>query len=66
MCASASSTSGKVRGISVGSRESFEAMNRAIEANGLKPVVDRAFAWTDAAQAIRYLKSFGKVVLEHG
>jgi NADPH:quinone reductase-like Zn-dependent oxidoreductase len=59
----------QVRGIPVGSRESFEAMNRAIEVNDLKPVVDRAFSWTDAAQAIRYLKGgshFGKVVLEHG
>jgi NADPH:quinone reductase-like Zn-dependent oxidoreductase len=59
----------QVRGIPVGSRESFEAMIRAIEANDLRPVVDRAFAWTDAAQAIRYLKGgshFGKVVLEHG
>ena len=30
----------RVRGISVGSRQSFEAMNRAIAANRLRPVVD--------------------------
>ena len=59
----------RVRGIPVGSRASFEAMVRAIEANNLKPVVDRAFPWTDVAEAMRYLESgahFGKVVLEHG
>jgi NADPH:quinone reductase-like Zn-dependent oxidoreductase len=59
----------QVRGIPVGSRESFEAMNRAIEATDLKPVIDRTFAWTDAAEAIQYLESgshFGKVGLIHG
>ena len=29
--------------IRVGSRKSFEAMNRAILANGIHPVVDRVF-----------------------
>jgi NADPH:quinone reductase-like Zn-dependent oxidoreductase len=57
----------RVRGIPVGSRESFEAMNRAIEALDLKPVIDHVFPWTDAAQAFAHLQShayFGKVVLE--
>ncbi len=59
----------QVRGIPVGSRESFEAMNRAIEANDIKPVIDRVFPWTEAAEAMRYLHSgahFGKVALSHG
>lgn len=58
----------QVRGIPVGSRESFEAMNRAIEANDLKPVVDRTFRWTEVANAMRYLEAgahFGKVALIH-
>ena len=32
-----------VQGISVGSTEMFEAMNRAIAANAIKPVVDKVF-----------------------
>lgn len=58
----------QVRGIPVGSRESFEAMVRAIEVLDLKPVIDRTFAWTEIAAAIRYLESgshFGKVALLH-
>lgn len=56
----------EVRGIPVGSRESFEAMIRAIEALDIKPVIDRSFSWRDAADAIRYLENgshFGKVAL---
>jgi NADPH:quinone reductase-like Zn-dependent oxidoreductase len=56
-----------VRGIPVGSRESFEAMNRAIEANTMRPVIDKVFPWTDAVAAIRYMqegKHFGKIILK--
>jgi NADPH:quinone reductase-like Zn-dependent oxidoreductase len=56
-----------VRGIPVGSRESFEAMNRAIEANNMRPVIDKLFPWTDAVAAIRYMqegKHFGKIILK--
>ncbi|MGK9170332.1 NAD(P)-dependent alcohol dehydrogenase [Inquilinus limosus] len=56
----------RIRGIPVGSRESFEAMNRAIAATGLRPVIDRSFPWTEAREALRHLESgrhFGKVVL---
>jgi NADPH:quinone reductase-like Zn-dependent oxidoreductase len=55
-----------VQGISVGSRQMFEAMNRAITANGLKPVVDRVFPFAEAKAAYRHLQSaqhFGKVVI---
>lgn len=58
----------RVRGIPVGSRASFEAMNRAIEMNDLKPVIDRVFPLMEAADALRYLERgghFGKVVLQH-
>ena len=56
------------RGIPVGSRESFEAMNRAIAVNGIRPVIDRVFPWQEAAEALRYLEHgslFGKVALDH-
>ncbi|KGM30688.1 zinc-dependent alcohol dehydrogenase family protein [Inquilinus limosus] len=56
----------RIRGIPVGSRDSFEAMNRAIAATGLRPVIDRSFPWTEARQALRHLEAaqhFGKVVL---
>jgi NADPH:quinone reductase-like Zn-dependent oxidoreductase len=56
----------RVQGIYVGSREMFEAMNRAIALHQLRPVVDRVFPFTEAAAALRYLESgahFGKVCL---
>ncbi len=57
----------KVSGINVGSRAMFEAMNRAIAANKLKPVVDRVFPFRDTPSAYREFatgKHFGKVVIE--
>lgn len=57
-----------VRGIAVGSRAQFEEMNRAIAANGIKPVVDdRVFELEEVIQAYQYMweqKNFGKVVVE--
>jgi NADPH:quinone reductase-like Zn-dependent oxidoreductase len=56
----------QVQGIFVGSREMFEAMNRAIGLHQLRPVIDRAFAFDEARDALRYLESgahFGKVVI---
>ena len=53
-------------GIQVGSRDMFEAMNRAIEVAKLKPVIDRVFDFDDARAAYEYLasgKHFGKVVI---
>lgn len=55
-----------VQGISVGSTQMFEAMNRAIAANGLKPVIDKVFPFDEAPAAYRHLQSavhFGKVVI---
>ena len=54
-------------GIQVGSRDMFEAMNRAIEVAGLKPVIDRVFDFGEARAAYEYLQSgqhFGKVVVK--
>ena len=59
----------RVQGLYVGNRQMFEAMNRAIEAEGLKPVVDKVFSFAQAKDAYRYMKSqshFGKIVISHG
>ena len=56
----------RVQGIFVGSREMFEAMNRAISSHRLKPVIDSTFPFADAPAALRYVESgahFGKVVI---
>jgi NADPH:quinone reductase-like Zn-dependent oxidoreductase len=57
-----------VQAISTGSREMFEAMNRAIARWQLRPVIDRTFAFDEAREAYRHLasaKHFGKVVIAH-
>ena len=53
-------------GIQVGSREMFEAMNRAIELARLEPVIDSVFEFEEARAAYEHLasgKHFGKVVI---
>ena len=55
-----------LQGIYVGSREMFEAMNRAIANHQLKPVIDRVFDFMEAKEAYQYMKSgshFGKIVI---
>lgn len=56
----------RVQGVLVGHREGFEAMNRAIAAHRLRPVVDRVFPFEETPAAFRRLASgghFGKVVV---
>jgi NADPH:quinone reductase-like Zn-dependent oxidoreductase len=56
----------RLQGIFVGSREMFEAMNRAIALHRLKPVVDRVFPFAQARDAFRHMESgshFGKICL---
>jgi len=58
-----------VHGIQVGSREMFEAMNRAISQVQLRPIIDRQFEFRDARAAYDYLASrghFGKIVIRVG
>jgi NADPH:quinone reductase-like Zn-dependent oxidoreductase len=60
------SVNADILGITVGSREHFEAMNTFIARHQLKPVIDRIFAFEDAPVAYDYLRSgrhFGKVAL---
>jgi NADPH:quinone reductase-like Zn-dependent oxidoreductase len=55
-----------VQGISVGSSQMFEAMNRAIEANALKPVIDKVFGFAEVQAAYRHMAAgahFGKIVI---
>lgn len=59
--------SAKLQGLSVGSREMFEAMCRAIELHKIKPVVDKVYPWTEVRAAIAAMQGgehFGKIVLE--
>jgi NADPH:quinone reductase-like Zn-dependent oxidoreductase len=55
-----------VRGIFVGSRAMFQAMNGFVAETRLRPVIDRVFPFDEAAAAFRHLESaghFGKVVI---
>jgi NADPH:quinone reductase-like Zn-dependent oxidoreductase len=57
---------GNLHGIFVGDRDMFETMNKAIEANGIRPSVDKVFAFDAARDAYRYQASgqfVGKVVI---
>lgn len=56
-----------IQGINGGSREMFEAMNRAIAASKLRPVIDRVFPFEQSVEAFRYLDEgnrFGKVAIK--
>jgi NADPH:quinone reductase-like Zn-dependent oxidoreductase len=55
-----------VRGIYVGSRAMFEAMNAAITQHRLEPVIDRVFSFDESLDAFRHMESgqhFGKIVI---
>ena len=55
-----------IQGISVGSTQMFEAMNRAIAANAIKPVIDKVFGFDEAPAAYKHMASgahFGKIVI---
>jgi NADPH:quinone reductase-like Zn-dependent oxidoreductase len=56
----------QVQGIFVGSRDMFEAMNRALTLHQLRPVVDRVFSFDEAHEALLHLERrahFGKIVI---
>ncbi len=59
----------RIQGIFVGHRDSFEAMNRAFEANEVRPVVDSVYSLAKTRQAFEHLAAgahFGKVCIEIG
>jgi NADPH:quinone reductase-like Zn-dependent oxidoreductase len=56
----------RIQGIFVGSRDMFEAMNRAISLHKLKPVIDRVFEFQETREALKYLATgahFGKICI---
>ncbi|MCS7080178.1 MAG: NAD(P)-dependent alcohol dehydrogenase [Chloracidobacterium sp.] len=56
----------RVQGIIVGSREMFEAMNRALEQNRIRPVVDKIFPLEETQQAFQLMAQgghFGKICI---
>ena len=58
----------RLQGITVGNRDGFEAMLRAIGQHKLVPVTDKVFAFEELKEAMAYLKSgahFGKVCIRH-
>ncbi|PCH01984.1 Polyketide synthase, enoylreductase [Penicillium occitanis (nom. inval.)] len=55
------------RRITVGSRLQFEEMNRAIEVNKIRPIIDRVFGFEEADEAFKYVwngKHSGKVIIK--
>ncbi|MSQ93329.1 MAG: NAD(P)-dependent alcohol dehydrogenase [Gemmataceae bacterium] len=55
-----------VQGIFVGSRAMFEAMNREIAVEELRPVVDRVFAFGEIQAALKHMEAgahFGKICI---
>jgi NADPH:quinone reductase-like Zn-dependent oxidoreductase len=58
----------RLQGITVGNRDGFEAMLRAIGQHRVMPVTDKVFAFEELKEAMAYLKSgahFGKVCIRH-
>lgn len=59
----------RLQGITVGDRESFEAMNRAIVQHRIRPVIERVFPFEQHVEAFEALRSgqhMGKYVLRVG
>ena len=57
----------RLQGITVGSRDDFEAKARAIALHRLRPVIDRVFAFDELKAALGHLQSgthFGKICIE--
>ncbi|MEH2252570.1 zinc-dependent alcohol dehydrogenase family protein [Nostoc sp.] len=55
-----------IKGMEVGSTQDFRAMNRAIEAHNIHPVIDKVFTFEQTKAAFEYLEQglhFGKVVI---
>lgn len=58
----------RMQGITVGNRDSFEAMVRAFDRNRVSPAIDRVFPFEALREALDYLAQgghFGKVCIRH-
>ncbi|MDZ4867690.1 MAG: NAD(P)-dependent alcohol dehydrogenase [Alphaproteobacteria bacterium] len=61
------SANAKVKGITVGSREQFEAMCRAMTLHKIKPVIDKTFPFAAAKEALTTMMGqghFGKIAID--
>lgn len=59
----------RVHGVYVGSVRMFHDLARALDANGIEPIIDRVFAFDEARAAYEHIasgKHFGKVVVRVG
>lgn len=57
----------RLQGVLVGSRSQQQDMVRAINANGMRPVIDRHFPLTDMVEAFKYQETnqhLGKIILD--
>jgi NADPH:quinone reductase-like Zn-dependent oxidoreductase len=60
-------TNAKIKGISVGARQHFEDMCRAIALHKIKPVIDKTFAFAQAKEALGHMGAqghFGKIAID--
>lgn len=58
----------RLQGVTVGHRDGFEAMMRAIDLHKIKPVIDREFGFEELREGLEYIRSgaqFGKVCIQH-
>lgn len=58
----------RLQGITVGNREDYLAMTRAIAHSGMRPVVDKVFTFEQLREAMQHLASgrhFGKICIRH-
>lgn len=56
-----------LQGVFVGSRQTFEEMNRAISCNRLKPVISTTFPFQEAREALTAMRTashFGKILIK--
>jgi NADPH:quinone reductase-like Zn-dependent oxidoreductase len=59
----------RVQGVIVGSRETFESLNRAVSEHRLRPVLDRSFPFGEARAAFEHMAGqghFGKITIRMG
>jgi NADPH:quinone reductase-like Zn-dependent oxidoreductase len=59
----------RVQGVIVGSRETFESLNRAVTQHRLRPVLDRSFPFGEARAAFEHMAGqghFGKITIRMG
>jgi NADPH:quinone reductase-like Zn-dependent oxidoreductase len=56
----------RLQGITVGHRDSFEAMTRAMDQHQVKPVIDQVFPFEELKEAMEHLRQgihFGKICI---